>query len=141
MAATSGAENQKHSNKSESSLKSEHPNKKAANKSSKGLKRTEHKSRMSLMHFNRKAEESSDDETDCGAICAQQSAGDNQQRLQAITFASEEENSRLSFRDPLPAVEFTSHCVVSEKSKNQKQKDENSKKLKQKVAQSQSDWI
>ena len=140
MTPNSSAENSK-PNKLDNSSKSDHQIKKAGNKTSKGFKRSEHKSRMSLMHFNRKPESSSDEDTDCGANCAPQNAGGKEQRLQAITFAAEEEHSRLSFRDPLPSVEFASHhcVVVSEKSKNEK--DENSKKRKQKVAQSQSDWI
>ena len=56
------------------------PNKK---KKSKGLKKSEHKSRMSLMHFGKKADSSSDEEHD----------GD---RVHAITF---DERLSLSFRE------------------------------------------
>ena len=57
-------------------------------KKSKGLKRSEHKSRMSLMHFGRKPDLSSDDEAD----------GDgngNVERLHAITF---DERLSLDYR-------------------------------------------
>ena len=138
------SENSKLSTKSENSSKSDQQNKKAGNKSSKGFKRSEHKSRISLMHFNRKVETSSDEEVDTAAICAHQIAGDREQRLQAVTFGQqqdEESASRLTFRDPLPPVQFASHHCVVVASESKNQKDENSKKRKQKMAQSQSDWI
>jgi hypothetical protein len=52
---------QKHSQKPDSSKKK-----------SKGLKRNDHKSRMSLMHFGRKDSSSDEDNDDCApAVCAQ----------------------------------------------------------------------
>ena len=109
--------------------------KKGGKNTSKGLKKSEHKSRMSLMHFSRKAESSSDEEQECGAACAPSTAPAPVAFAPAPDRNSEEE--RLSFRDPLPSA-FPQQ-QRGEKSKNQKE--EKRRNHHAPVASSQSDWI
>ena len=119
-------------------VKTDHP-KKGGKNISKGLKKSEHKSRMSLMHFSRKAESSSEEEQECGAACAPSTEPAPARLQQAITFSAADrscEEERLSFRDPLPSA-FPHR---GEKSKNQKE--EKRRVHHAPVAPpSQSDWI
>ncbi len=132
--ASSGAENHKNS------LKSEQHSKKLGGAKSKGFKRPDQKSRMSLMHFARKAESSSEEDPEC---CAPPEPGVPPARLQAITFAPSErdrnftEEERLTFRDPLPPVLFSEHPDR----RRERSKTRGEDKANKRPPFTQSDWI
>jgi hypothetical protein len=129
--ASSGVENQKNL------LKTEQNSKKSGGAKSKGLKRQDQKSRMSLMHFARKAESSSEEE------CCAPELGVPPARLQAFTFAPSErdrnfaEEERISFRDPLPPVVFPEHPDR----RRERSKTRGDEKSNRRPPYTQSDWI
>ena len=132
--ASSGVENQKNL------LKTEQNSKKSGGAKLKGFKRPDQKSRMSLMHFARKAESSSEEEPEC---CAPEPLGVPPARLQAITFAPSErdrnfaEEERLSFRDPLPPVLFPEQSDRRRERSKTRGEDKDSRR----PPFTQSDWI